>query len=257
MAHMKIVTVGASGYLGAEVHHQASSSSGFEALGTSRNITPDLLQFELERPDTWQAITAERPDVLVWTAWSRTEYTADGPFPAFLMRLGAAKIVYISSDVTSCARTLAAPTDLGAYARRKQAEERTVLADPQATVFTVGPIFGRNAWGKLDSRTSQLLAEPDKTHSYWENAHKTFVPVGGLARTLLANLDKQGKYFIGPPTRQSYYEFYRSRANEHDIPISNIQATKASDAVLRQAGVCADTSYADNPARLWSALPDA
>lgn len=51
---MKIMTVGASGYLGSEMLHQAKVTSN-EALGTFHSeAQPGLLLFDLEDQNTWQ-----------------------------------------------------------------------------------------------------------------------------------------------------------------------------------------------------------
>jgi dTDP-4-dehydrorhamnose reductase len=247
---MKIMTVGATGYLGSEIFAQAAAM-GHEALGTSRSdVRPDLVQFDLDNTATWPGLTDAQPDALIWTAWSRDEQSP-GKLADLLDTLGDTKFIYVSSDAAFCNRSLRAATQLGDYARTKRAEQSLVLQNSRSAVFVTGPIYGETGSGRLDSRTVALL-ERDGEHKYWDNAYKTFVPVRGLARTILANLDKSGQYFVGPRTRQSYFDFYKSQVQKYDLSTTTFRAVSVANQELGRLGICGDTSYADNPTRLWS-----
>lgn len=250
---MRIVIVGASGYLGSELFTQAKAL-GYGPIGTTRSSAhPSLLHFELEDKSTWPAITNQKADVVIWTARSQKPHEAGDPFDILLNELSDTKFIYVSSDITLCGRSLRAPTSLGDYARRKHGEEKSVLERTQSAVFVTGPIIGENSAGVIEDRTQKILDEPEGSREFWDNVYKTFVPVKGLARTILANLDKSGQYFVGSPKRQSYFSFYRLRLSSYGFPSERIRPTEISAHELERLGICTDTSYVDNPKRLWLA----
>jgi dTDP-4-dehydrorhamnose reductase len=250
---MRVVIVGASGYLGSELFAQAKAL-GYEPIGTTRSgAHTSLLRFELEDKSTWPAVTNQKADVVIWTARSQKLYKAGDPFDVLLNELSDTKFVYVSTDVVYCQRTLQAPTSLGDYARRKLAEQESVLKRTQSAVFVTGPIIGENSAGVIDDRTQKVLDEPEGVKEFWDNVYKTFVPVKGLARTILGNLDKSGQYFVGPPKRQSYFSFYRLQLSSCGFPSERIRPTEIGARELERQGICADTSYVNNPKRLWLA----
>lgn len=247
---MDILVVGASGYLGAEILHQADVK-GHNAVGTYCHTSkPGLVKFDLEDKATWKAIG--KPDVVIWAAWSDDDRRAGNALEGLLALLRGTKFIYVSSDIVLCDKALKADSSLGDYARYKRVEQEVVLVDPEAAVFTVGPIYGQNSDGVVDKRTQPLLAEPNKTREYWDNVYKTFVPVKGLAKTLLVNLDKNGRFLIGPPERMSYFEFYKARAQAHGLPSGNFHPIQITDEELAALDQCVDLSYSDDPGRLWS-----
>lgn len=248
-----MVIVGASGYLGSELFAQAKAL-GYEPIGTTRSgAHTSLLRFELEDKSTWPAITNQKADVVIWTARSQKPYKAGDPFDVLLNELSDTKFIYVSSDITLCQRSLQALTSLGDYARRKLAEQESVLERTQSAVFVTGPIIGKNSAGVIDDRTQKILDEPEDSREFWGNVYKTFVPVKGLARTILANLDKSGQYFVGPSKRESYFSFYRLRLSSYGFPSEQIRPIEIGAHELERLGICADTSYVDNPKRLWLA----
>lgn len=251
---MKVLTVGATGYLGSEILHQ-TRAMGYEALGTFHSQeSAGLARFKLEDRTTWNTLTDQKPDAVIWTAWPGKEYpVSDDPFADLLDELHETKFVYISSDAAFCNRSLAAATSLGDYARRKHAEQTMVLTNPEFVVFVTGPIYGEDSQGTTDDRTQKLLDEPSQGREYWDNVYKTFVPVKGLAKTVLGNLDKAGLYFAGPPERNSYFDFYVSRAQHYRLPTDAFHPVEIADAKLAELGICIDTSYGNNPRRLWEA----
>ncbi len=248
---MNIGIVGGSGYLGSELLFQAEEH-GYEVIGTGRSSdNKDLVRFDLADKSTWGSLLDQDLDTVIWTAWSPEPYVKNDPFEIFLDKLPQTKIIYVSSDVTLCQRSLEARTDLGTYARRKLAEQKAVSLHSKYTIFVTGPIVGNTSAGAIEKRTKKILSNPDNRNIFWNNVYKTFVPVTGLARTILANMDLTGQFFAGPPKRQSYYEFNRMRLPQLGIPQEHIHPNKISKRELIKLGICVDTSYGDNSKRIW------
>ncbi len=245
---MKILIVGASGYLGSEIFAYAKKSV-HEVVGTSRSGTSGLLRFDLEDKSTWNTLTDQRADVLIWASRPSAE-EQDSAFSVLLNLLQCPKTVYISSDVILCKKTLARDTELGKYARSKLAEQQVIEGLSNSAIYIVGPIFGRNSLGILDRRTQKLLDE-SATGTYWNNAYKTYVPVDGLAKTICSNLETSGVHYAGPANRLSYFEFNYQRARECGLPTDKLQSVDISQDELARLGLCFDTSYARHPDRIW------
>lgn len=246
---VRVTVVGAGGYLGSEIAHKAHSK-GFTVSETSRTPRDQQIEFDYKNPTSWPNVLSKEPDTIIWCVLDQSEPTASDPFAKFVSNIDRSKMVYVSSDVVTCQRLQNMDSRLGSYARRKAFEQQVVLERGGSAVFKIGPIYGENAAGSTDSRT-ESLANAKGTQEYWEDVYKTFVPVRRLAHTLLNNLGVTGEFFIGPPVRESYYDFYKARATQLALD-TTIIASPATDRELQQMGVCRDTSYADNSSRLWA-----
>ena len=247
---MKIVVVGANGYLGADLVSIAQKA-GHEVRGTSRKPgSTEQARFDISDRHTWGEIRDYSPDALIWASKPSDDPDSPKQIAAFAEQVGDTRFVYMSSDVVLCAKTRKVASKLGDYARQKYQEQLALQELPNTSIIVVGPIYGENAQGIIDSRSQHLVENAGEAQQYWDNVFKTFVAVKGLARTIIVNLDKTGLYFAGPPTAQSYYEFYNGRAAELGLT-TEITASQADMAMLEEQGICKDTSYDTEPNRLW------
>jgi len=250
---MKLVVVGGSGYLGSEII-QAADDTDVKVYGTyHEHQGPGLVYFNLADEDSWDNIGKIEPDLLVWAA---KRYFLDLPrFSHFINKIQSlgSRVIYVSSDIINCNEALNAENDLGNYARHKRAEHQ--LVDEQfgeQTVIT-GPIYGENSAGRLDGRSRRLVELAGQPQEYWDNVIKTFVSVRGLACTIVAKRHQTSPQdaYIGPGSRESYYQFHLRRATELGLPTENITASQLDTQEAQKRGICMDTSYADEKSRLW------
>lgn len=246
---MRLVVIGGSGYLGSELLH-LSRHIGHDSIGTYCSSPKDgLVRFDVLDKGSWNEILRQKPEVVIWAA--HKYQGSRNLFAEFINKLQDAKLVYVSSDVVLCRQLLNVSGGLADYAKRKIEEQNIVLQKPNSLVCIVGPIYGTTSDGVMDGRSEKLLTL-NQPQAYWTNVYKTFVPVNGLARTVLHNMEKSGVYFVGPDERQSYYDFYRSRAKALGMPLELICKTVASQEFLEKQGICQDTAFANEKNRLWT-----
>lgn len=241
--------IGGSGYLGSEIVFQAKKAK-LQTIGTYYSQKSNtLIKFSIEDKSTWNNVLSYNFDVLIWAASPSpgTENLED-----FLNKQTETKFIYVSSDITTCPAALISKTSIGAYARQKLDEEQLVLSHPKSTVFITGPIYGKNSSGTLDKRSGKVSHYSKSPVEFWNNVYKTFVPVKGLAKTILDNLDKNGRFFIGPNNQQSFFDFYVSRANELGYEAAKFIPSEITKHNLQNLGQCQNISYAHSPYRLWS-----
>lgn len=250
---MKLFVIGANGYVGSEIYYTAQTG-GFETVGTYANHSiKGLVRFRVEDETTWRSVKPQDSDVIIWAAAPISLTEVSQRFAQWLHSLPKkAVFVYLSSDIVLCPRALQSETAIGEYARGKLAEQQAVLARPNSICLTTGPVFGTNSRGELDKRTKKLLESSEKKHEYWSDVYKTFVPIEGLVRTLFENLDKRGHFFVGPPIKQSFFDFYMSRAVANGMKPDLLVATSVSDEELEKLGQCRDISYGDSINRIWA-----
>jgi len=249
---MKFFVIGANGYVGSEIFY-TTQTHNYKTIGTyATRPAKELVQFRVEDQATWKAVNPDEHDVVIWAAITKNSPKVGKYFTRWLQTLPEKTVfIYMSSDITLCSRALRSKKDLGDYAREKLLEQNAALARPNSICFTIGPVFGTNNRGEIDKRTEQLLESSAKQHKFWGDVYKTFVPIEGLIKTLFENLDKHGHYFIGPPIKQSFFDFYSSRAEAHGMKSDSFVASVVSDEELEKLGQCRDISYGDRPNRLW------
>jgi len=231
----------------------AAISHGYTVTGTYQSKeSPGCQKFDISDRKTWKILENDY-DKFIWAAAPKSTQENTDSFTELLIKRKGKKVVYVSSDITRCQNALKAETPLGDYARQKLAEHELVLKNPSSVVFITGPIYGINSSGTIDKRSANLVQNPNKKREFWKNVYKTFVPIDGLASTIFSNLDKTGKYYIGPPEKLSFYDFYKSRAESLGLPTNNFKPATISDQELAPLGQCRDISYSRKPNRLWEA----
>ena len=243
---MNVLVVGASGYLGQEVFHQARAA-GHNVTGTySNHRQPGLVRHELGVSDPDELLGSGNFDAAVWTASGYRTGMGD-----FLLRAivddPSIRLIYTSSDAVTSDATLAHDGPLGKYARMKQAEEE-IANDGDSLILRLGPMYDRTSKGVLDSRTRQMVEHcrhKDKL-SYWDNAYKSFTKVTKVAEHIVANelsSGRHGTYLLGPDTKESYFEFYSRRARALGANTSLLSPISLDDIEAEQKGIGFDTSF--------------
>lgn len=250
---MRLFIIGANGYVGSEIGHTARDK-GYETIGTfATRFEKGLVEFRVDDESTWKAVNPEGGDIVVWAAIPKNTSEISERFTQWLDSLPKGVVfIYLSSDIVLCSRALQSKAALGDYAREKHHEQQAVLARPNSTCFTIGPVFGTNSRGEIDKRTKQLLESPAKQYEFWGDVYKTFVPIEGLVKTLFENIDRRGHYLIGPSIKQSFFDFYVSRAKTLGMKTESFTATKVSDVDLEKLGQCRDISYGNRANCLWA-----
>jgi dTDP-4-dehydrorhamnose reductase len=155
---VRLLIVGASGYLGGEVARQAAAA-GWEVVGTHcAHPAPGTLPLDIRQLSTVvSAMDRLRPDAVVNAAYAYLGWRVNADGAAHVAVAAArrgARLVHISSDVVHSGRLEPYPDDeppspVHPYAAAKAAAETAVrVADPAAAIV----------------RTSLIVGGPTSTH---------------------------------------------------------------------------------------------
>ncbi|GAB3803847.1 SDR family oxidoreductase [Micromonospora zhanjiangensis] len=156
---MRLLVVGASGFLGAEVCRQAIAA-GHRVVGTHRSAAVGVPGVEPRRLDITDRaavrtlLTGVRPDAVVSTAYRTDDWTITADGAAHVACAAAevgARLVHLSSDALHAGRPTPyldedVPTPVHAYGAAKAAAETAVRAvDPGAALVRTSLIVGEGS----------------------------------------------------------------------------------------------------------------
>lgn len=178
---MKILILGASGYLGSCVFNRASQMKNAKVIGTSRTaqesescIQLDIINQKLVDTKIKQII----PDVIVWTLMNRQkehELINKGLKNLLNVVRKETKIVFISTDAvfsegkggyseTDTVALLSVKSPLAVYVNSKiKAEQMIVTEHSNHVIIRTGPIYGKSANQKIEDRTSKIISNIKRT----------------------------------------------------------------------------------------------
>lgn len=259
---------GGSGYLGAELVHQAAQqgrdvaatyytqramSATESASGTTPpgSITWHHLDVRDQR-DTADSINRVRPAVIIHTA-----YRQDGPDLHAITALGAehvahaaqsigARLIHLSSDVIFDGEAdrpyteTDPPTPISAYGAAKAESERLVAqACPGALIVRTSLIYG----GAQVSKHEQLAldaADGKADIAFFTDEIRCPIVVADLARALLelADLDLGGVLHVAGADAVSRYQFACLVAAAHGRTIARLRAASSLASGLRRPRNC-------------------
>lgn len=162
---MRVLVVGASGFLGSEVTRQ-SLVMGHEVVGTYLTRSGDVAgvdwcSFDVrDRDDVVAQATAVRPDLVINTAFRQTDWTTTAEGAANVATAAAAigaRLVHVSSDaIFSGSATrydeTSTPDPITPYGAAKAASETVVTAIAPSSVI---------------ARTSLIIGDGGSSHESW------------------------------------------------------------------------------------------
>ncbi|QUI23999.1 sugar nucleotide-binding protein [Vallitalea pronyensis] len=227
---MRILVLGASGYLGESVYHQLHKK--YENVLGTFNSSPKnrLIQLSvLDKKAVTQVMTSYKPQVIIWCIKEDgRDVTFDG-LSSILDNISPyVRLIYVSTDgfmgghgqyKEDTKMVYYQHNPLAAYINHKINAEKYIMANhPNHVIIRTGPIYGKNILGNLDKRTLQIMDKLLKKEKIYRalNLYKTFVHVQDLAELImeLSNHDYQGILHVGPKTKESYYSFNKKVAHQ-------------------------------------------
>jgi len=231
---MKILILGASGFLGGKVYHKLSKNLNFKVAGTCFKSCKDngLIKINIKDVNVTKEIFNEyKPDVVVWCLLdmnNEKELTDIGLRNIMENINDNTKFVYISTgalfegkgnyseEVTLKYYYCSNP--LAGYVNAKIYAEKVVKNHKKHIIIRTGPLYGQDIEGNWDKRVANLIEALSENQTIFRssNLYKTFVHIDNLADLIneMIEMDYNGIIHVGPVQKQSYYTFNRKMARK-------------------------------------------
>ncbi|MCB2312834.1 sugar nucleotide-binding protein [Clostridium tagluense] len=235
---MKILIVGASGYLGNTIYKKLKEGSNDDIYGTCCNSSnQELLKINVLNKLDIKKVLSFKPDIIIWSIYDVEKEMS-------LSQIGINEIINgISEDV----RLIYVSTTVGEgkqqaeniiphkrmpdeyfskYINGKIEGESIVRKHPNHVIVRPGSIYGYDYDGKIDSRMKGLLEilKTGKRYSRTANMYASFVNVCDLADAIieLAYSNFIGIINVAGERAVSHYDFNIHLARLMDIDNSFI-----------------------------------
>lgn len=230
---MKVLVVGASGYLGGEIYHQLQDNQDVTVYGTCHKTNSnDLIRANLLNESDIERLITLQPDVIIWSICDFEEERHLSQIGINRMVSNISKdvrFIYVSTtigkgknqseDIAPNLRT--SDEYLHTYVNGKIEGEQLVSLHPNYVVVRPGSIYGFGYNGNVDLRMKVLLEKSATGENYFRTANmfSSFVHVGDLAKAIieLAYNDFIGIINISADAPISHYHF-----NFHLAKLMNI-----------------------------------
>jgi len=228
---MKILILGASGFLGGKLFERIKSERDFEVIGTCHKNNNDSSFIKLDvinEEETKHILNKFNPDVIFWSLMSRQSEMD-------LIQIGlnnilkyisfSQKLIFMSSNAVFRGNVQkgyyteekkpeytnnTARIDL--YANAKIDGENIVRKHENSIIIRPGAIYGKDVNGKWDKRVCDLISslESKEEVKRTNNIYNTFVKVEELANGVLQLIERdyKGIIHLGPSKRECYYDYY-------------------------------------------------
>ncbi|CBZ03974.1 NAD-dependent epimerase/dehydratase family protein [Clostridium botulinum] len=220
---MKLLIIGASGYLGNTIYKKLKECTNDDICGTCcKSSNHELLQINVLNRLDIKKLLSLKPDIIIWSIMDIKQET-------FLSQIGMDEIVnniskdvrliYISTTVgkgkdqtESVIPYRRMPDEyLSKYANGKIEGEIIVKKHPNYVIIRPGSIYVYDYDGKMDSRMKGLLeiSETGKDYSRAANMYASFVNVQNLTDAIieLAYSKIMGIINISGERPVSHYDF--------------------------------------------------
>lgn len=257
---MKVLVLGASGYLGSYVYSKLQQID-YEVYGTSyRSLRESLYKIDVNDKNQAKKIIDIKPDIVIWSLMSQDDekkLTECGLSYILKMLPQSTKFIYMSSDsVFSSGRGdykeddptqyLSEDNPLYLYANAKVDAEKKVKEHKNHIIVRTGPIYGKDVNGNWDNRVSFLYENLRNMKRIMRaiNLYKTFIHIDDLSNALIEmiKLDYVGIIHVGPLEKESYYSFNKKIAKELDLDDSLIDEDYLTKDEANSRGIPLDTS---------------
>ncbi|MDX8364571.1 sugar nucleotide-binding protein [Cytobacillus sp. IB215665] len=234
---MRIVVLGATGYLGSEIFVQLKKNYIASALyGTSTTKRENFIQLDvIDKENIESVVSHTQPNVVIWPLMSRNDerkliHTGLNNVLSYMNR--DTLFIYLSTDglfsngsgnytEEDQASYLDVRNPMSHYTNAKIDGEQIIRRiHNNHLILRSGPIYGKNTQGQLDHRVAYVLNEISNGNKIERatNIFKTFVHVKDLAIaiTKLMMMEHRGTLHVGPEHKESYYSFFQTLINQQD-----------------------------------------
>ncbi len=260
---MKVLILGASGFLGGTLYKKLKEETDFWVLGTSYKSQRNNEFIKLNAVDPIEVKTFLehfKADVIVWCLMgkedekelidkglanilSNIDKTCKFIFMSTNSVFSEGKGEFVEEDIPSyksCA------SDLALYSNGKIDGEKAVKVHENYIIIRPGAIYGQDINGKWDKRVSQLIEDltAEKPVVKSTNLINTFVEVNELSEAIikLIKTNYKGIIHLGPERKENYYDYFRKIAKKLNLDENLILSDYLGEEQARAAGIILDTS---------------
>lgn len=262
---MKVLVLGASGFLGGHVYQKLVESNVFKEIrGTSHSsYVEGLCRLDINDKKNFEEYYRKyNPEFVIWTMMSAENEQK-------LIHTGlrnlldiidkqTTKLIYVSSDgIFSSGKGyfneeteptyLDLKNPLSDYTNAKLDGEKMIRKEHKNHfIIRTGPLYGQDIQGDWDTRISTLLliVTAKETYRRADNLFKTFVHVEDLADAMieLLAIDYTGILHVGPKTKESYYSFNLKMAKKLKLNYTLLKPERMPVEEAQKKGITLDTS---------------
>ncbi|RII35490.1 NAD-dependent epimerase/dehydratase family protein [Clostridium chromiireducens] len=244
---MKLLIMGASGYLGNTIYKKIREYSNDDIYGTcNTSSNHELLQINVLDKLDIDKILSLKPDIIIWSIMdieqemSLSEIGMNGIVNNIFKDV---RLIYVSTTVGNGKDQIEdviphkrKPDEyLHKYINGKIEGETIVRKHPNHVIVRPGSIYGYDYDGKMDCRMKGLLeiSKTGKTYSRTANMYASFVNVEDLANTIieLSYNSFTGTINISGEKPVSHYEFNKYLASLMNIDNSFIVPDYKEEAI--------------------------
>jgi dTDP-4-dehydrorhamnose reductase len=220
---VKILVIGANGYLGSTIYMRLKDNFNDDIYGTGRRSTKqNLIKIDVLKKVDIQKVLSLKPDIIIWSIMNQEQ-------EMLLSEIGLNEIV---NNISSKVRLIYISTTIGIgknqdehitpqerksdeylakYVNGKIVGESIVKKHSDYVIVRPGSIYGYNYNGEMDERMKGLLeiSQTGKQYSRTANMYASFVNVEDLADAIIeiAYNDLSGIINISGERSVSHYDF--------------------------------------------------
>lgn len=231
---MKVLILGATGFLGSILYELAQKDETLTVVGTSRksNAAKNIIHLDvMDKHLVAQIIESIKPDVVIWCLMSMEveDQLIEIGLKNVITHLSEdTKFIFLSTDAVFVdgrgaydeldpIGLLPSEARLATYVNAKHAGEHYLMENhPNYVIVRTGPLYGDNHY--IEKRTLQIIEniKESKPYNAWENVFRSFVNVHDLSDALLelTKNNVKGILHAGPPQKESYYTFNKKRVEQ-------------------------------------------
>ncbi|MFA1822025.1 sugar nucleotide-binding protein [Virgibacillus oceani] len=247
---MKLLILGATGFLGSTLFHLAGNRN-LQVIGTSRYLNENRKIIEVDVTNKHalkSTMESYDPDVVVWTLLSREneDVLIDHGLTNLLSIIKSeTKLIFLSTDAVftggkggykeaDILNSLPNKAPLATYVNAKiRAERQIAESHKNHTIIRTGPLYGMDANGNIEARTQKMTRQLEQKGSVEAAAdfYKTFVHIVDLSKAILefAFHDFKGVIHLGPAEKESYFTFYKKRFESLGFISGGIEPIEIAD----------------------------
>lgn len=260
---MKVLVLGASGFLGGVLYKKLKENTDSWVLGTYCNMKKDDDFIKLDVTNGIEVKTFLEhlnPDVVVWCLMGKKneKQLIDEGMPNILNNIRkCCKIIFMSTNAVFSEgngdfseENIPAYKDsksaIALYSNAKIDGEKLVMTHENHIIIRPGAIYGQDVNGKWDKRINKLIEDIScgKNVIKAKNMFNTFVEVNELSDAIikLIIMDYKGIVHLGPEKKENYYDYFMKMTKKLKLNENLILPDYIDDAQAKELGVMLDTS---------------